>query len=96
MVTQEYAVDYVETRGFPMFLTGQETRLFYGKIVSWADDMRSRVDECEGTALTLGEGLLILEMQERIYSFLAGMCFPVAIGCRLLLPFAQCIYRDIY
>ena len=53
-----------------MLLTGQSTRETYGTIVSWSQNKDTAQDMYVGRAFHLGEGLVLLEIQDKLMSFL--------------------------
>lgn len=56
--------------GHSMLLTGQRTRDTYGTVVSWSQNKDAAQDMYVGRGFHLGEGLLLLEIQDKLMSFL--------------------------
>lgn len=59
---------------YNMLFTGQEGPELYGKIVSWKEDPGAYRRLHLGRDTSPGEGLWVLEIQERLYSFLVNIC----------------------
>lgn len=59
-----------------MLLEGEEVET-YGRLVSWDDDEDARDRTLAGLAHQPGEGLLILEIQQRILRFLVECCHAI-------------------
>jgi hypothetical protein len=56
--------------GYTMFLSGRTSPETYGEIVSWDEDSDAFEQMMLGIAIQPGEGLLVLEIQDRIQGFL--------------------------
>lgn len=56
--------------GYTMLLAGQNTQLSYGRMLSWDEDDDAFDMMSSGTGLQLGEGLQVLEIQQRKMQFL--------------------------
>jgi hypothetical protein len=56
--------------GYTMLLSGQTTAESYGKLLAWAEDEDAFDMMNNGIGLQPGRGLLVLEIQEKILSFL--------------------------
>lgn len=59
---------------YSMIFTGQESPTEYGRLVSWADDPSAYNRMYMGRDLSPGEGLVVLEIQHRLYRFLVNIC----------------------
>lgn len=59
---------------YSMVFTGQESPTDYGRLVSWADDPSAYNRMFMGRDLSPGEGLVVLEIQHRLYRFLVNIC----------------------
>ncbi len=70
MANTVQAVHVPRAIGHSMLLTGQNTRDTYGTIVSWSQNKDAAQDMYVGRAFHLGEGLLLLEIQDKLMSFL--------------------------
>ncbi|KAF2143937.1 uncharacterized protein K452DRAFT_285979 [Aplosporella prunicola CBS 121167] len=57
-----------------MIFTGRKDPETYGELVSWEEDEEAFDKMLSGVGAHPGHGLIILEMQERIYSFLINCC----------------------
>ena len=64
------AVHVPRAIGHSMLLTGQSTRDTYGITVSWRQHKDAAQDMYMGRNFHLGEGLLLLEIQDKLMSFL--------------------------
>ena len=56
--------------GHSMLLTAQSTRDTHGTIVSWSQNKDAPQNMYVGRAFHLGEGLVLLEIQDKLMSFL--------------------------
>lgn len=56
--------------GYTMLLAGQHTQEAYGRMMSWDDDPRAFDMMSKGTGLQPGEGLQVMEIQQRKMQFL--------------------------
>ncbi|CAD6586423.1 MAG: hypothetical protein ASARMPREDX12_002366 [Alectoria sarmentosa] len=70
MANTVQAVHVPRVVGHSMLLTGQSTRYTYGTIVSWSQNKDAAQDMYVGRGFHLGEGLLLLEIQDKLMSFL--------------------------
>ncbi|KAJ4393298.1 hypothetical protein N0V93_002506 [Gnomoniopsis smithogilvyi] len=59
---------------YNMVFTGQEGPEAYGKLVSWEEDPKAYQRLHYGRDTSPGEGLWILEIQQRLYRFLVNIC----------------------
>ncbi|KAJ4423897.1 hypothetical protein N0V82_001483 [Gnomoniopsis sp. IMI 355080] len=59
---------------YSMAFTGLETPELYGQLVSWEEDPGAYRRLQIGRDVSPGEGLWILEIQERLYRFLVNIC----------------------
>lgn len=62
---------------YSMVFTGQESPADYGRLVSWADDPKAYNRMYMGRDLSPGEGLVVLEVQHRLYRFLVNICHAI-------------------
>ncbi|KAK4035201.1 hypothetical protein C8A01DRAFT_48531 [Parachaetomium inaequale] len=62
--------------GHTMILNGvtEDNLTDYGKVLAWEDDKHARDWVVSGKQFMAGEGLLVLEIQERLLAFLVGCC----------------------
>ncbi len=67
-ITQAIVPSYLS--GYTMLLLGQNTVKTYGRLVSWDEDPDAFDMMSKGTGIQPGEGLLILEIQQRKLRFL--------------------------
>lgn len=67
-VSQAIFPSYIS--GYTMLLLGQKSASTYGRLISWDDDDTAFDKMSTGIGIQPGEGLLILEIQERKLSFL--------------------------
>lgn len=70
MANTVQAVHVPRALGHSMLLTGQSTRETYGTIVSWSQNQDAAQDMYVGRGFHLGEGLVLLEVQDKLMSFL--------------------------
>ncbi|KAL9611775.1 MAG: hypothetical protein Q9167_003586 [Letrouitia subvulpina] len=56
--------------GYTMLLAGQHTQETYGRMISWDDDAQAFDMMSKGTGLQPGEGLQVMEIQQRKMQFL--------------------------
>lgn len=56
--------------GYTMLLTGQKSASTYGRLVAWDDDPEAFEMMSNGTGIQSGEGLLVMEIQQRKLGFL--------------------------
>lgn len=68
---------------YNMLFTGQEGPELYGQLVSWQDDPGAYRRLEMGRDTSPGEGLWILEIQQRLYRFLVNTCHIILHDCRL-------------
>lgn len=59
---------------YSMLFTGQESPEDYGRLVCWEEDPQGYKRLHMGCDLSPGEGLLVLEIQQRLYRFLVNIC----------------------
>lgn len=71
------AVVVLRAVGNSMLLTGQKSRKTYGKVVSWSDNNQAAQDMYLGIGSHLGEGLILLEIQEKLMNFPCSLCRAV-------------------
>ncbi|PVH94037.1 hypothetical protein DM02DRAFT_603094 [Periconia macrospinosa] len=57
-----------------IMLTGRTTPTSYGALVSWDENDSAFMDMVSGKAMHPGQGLLVLEIQERLMRFLVDSC----------------------
>jgi hypothetical protein len=57
-----------------MMLTGRTTPKTYGELVSWDEDDSAFEYMISGKGMHPGQGLLVLEVQERVMRFLIDFC----------------------
>lgn len=67
-VSQALVPSYIS--GYTMFLIGQKFAPKYGRLVSWDDDIDAFDMMSSGIGIQPGEGLLVMEIQQRKLSFL--------------------------
>lgn len=70
MAASADAVKITEIDGYTMMLSGQKTRETYGRFVSWNSDLNAVQDLLMGKGFSLGQGLIVLEIQDRTLEFL--------------------------
>lgn len=70
LTTVTHAVTPSYLSNYTMLLAGQKTSSKYGRMVSWDDDVEAFDMMSKGTGIPPGEGLLVLEIQQRKLSFL--------------------------
>lgn len=70
MTVGEEIVYFSRAVGYTMHLTGPTTRSSYGQIVSRAEDVQNMTDMYEEMGSHLAERLLLLEIQDTLYSFM--------------------------
>jgi len=70
LATVTYAITPSYLNGYTMLLTGQKTPSTYGRLVAWDDDVEAFDMMSKGTGIQPGEGLLVLEIQQRKLRFL--------------------------
>jgi hypothetical protein len=61
---------------YTMFLEGEAVGT-YGRLVSWDDDEEAMTKACNGVGFPPGEGLMILEIQQKLLSFLLACCYSI-------------------
>lgn len=59
---------------YSMVFTGQKCSEDYGRLVSWEEDPKAYQRLHMGCDLSPGEGLVVLEIQHRLYRFLVNIC----------------------
>ena len=59
-----------------MFMDGDSVEE-YGKLISWKDNRDALVLFALGRQFSPGEGLKVLELQQRVYPFLVRCCEPI-------------------
>lgn len=57
-----------------MVFSGRDCAETYGELISWAEDPRAFVRLYTGREVSPGEGLWVLEIQDRLYQFLVNAC----------------------
>lgn len=67
-VTGAIKTPYVS--GYTMLLAGQKTEADYGRLISWDEDSDAFDMMSKGTGIQPGEGLIVLEIQQRKMQFL--------------------------
>ncbi|OCT46891.1 hypothetical protein CLCR_02288 [Cladophialophora carrionii] len=64
-------------RNHTMYIAGETKPENYGRLVSWSDDDSARILEQSGLQFSPGRGLLLLEIQTKVYSFLLECCYQL-------------------
>lgn len=70
MAVDQNAIELPLAPGYTMYLTGQTTRTTYGRMVPWSENVQYMTDLYEGIGTHPSEGLILLQIQEKLYSFL--------------------------
>ena len=71
---QQGAIRPCFLNGYTMMLRGQTSAESYGKLIAWDEDDRAREWARSGAQMKVGNGLLVLEIQQRILKFLVNCC----------------------
>jgi hypothetical protein len=61
-------------QGHTLMLRNRKSPSTYGEVVSWDDDDMAFEMMCSGKAFHPGHGLLVLEIQQRVFRFLVDCC----------------------
>jgi hypothetical protein len=62
---------------YTMYIAGELDPASYGRLVSWDDDEDAFMLQQNGLQFQPGTGLLVLEIQSKIYSFLLECCYQL-------------------
>lgn len=62
---------------YTMYLSGEKTQEEYGRLVSWHDDDMAATLLFDCLQFNPGDGLLVLEIQAKIYGFLLEFCYQM-------------------